>query len=231
MAIETAFEALQRTLDDLKGELEELRVNAVDFYPEIRGHRRQNGGKSEEAPPPPVVSLADQATDLEGELEEGLQAGRKACQAVRHPRNLAEAQMALAGVQSTLNRILRRLLMEVASYDTLQTLFHLGRQRGVDGRNGPQSLNQSPAIANSGRWMLLPRWRNAGRNWRTSWRPTRFRCRRRTSANRSGRTNPWLPRCKNLPEWQRGWDWRWRADWWRHDGWKLRNSSIAIQAT
>jgi hypothetical protein len=130
MAIETAFEALQRTLDDLKGELEELRVNAVDFYPEIRGHRRQNGGKSEEAPPPPVVSLADQATDLEGELEEGLQAGRKACQAVRHPRNLAEAQMALAGVQSTLNRILRRLLMEVASYDTLQTLFHLGRQRG-----------------------------------------------------------------------------------------------------
>jgi hypothetical protein len=130
VAIETAFEELQRALEDLKGEMEELRVNAADFYPETRGGRRKNGHKTEEAPPPPVVSLADQATDLEGELEEGLQASRKACQAVRHPRNLAEAQIALDAVQRTLNRILRQLLMEVASYDTLQTLFQMGRQRG-----------------------------------------------------------------------------------------------------
>jgi hypothetical protein len=130
VAIETAFEALQRALEDLKGELEELRVNAADFYPEPRGRHRKNGGKFEEAPPPPVVSLADQATDLEGHLEEGVQASRKAGQAVRHPRNLAEAQLALNVVQRSLNRVLRQLLMEVASYDRLQTLFQMGRQRG-----------------------------------------------------------------------------------------------------
>jgi hypothetical protein len=130
MAIEAAFEALQRALDDLQGELEELRVNAADFYPETRGPRHKDGDKSKEAPPPPVLSLADKATDLEGELVEGLQAGRKACQAVRHPRNLPEAQVALASVQRTLNRILRQLVIDVASYDTLQTLFHIGRQRG-----------------------------------------------------------------------------------------------------
>jgi len=129
MAIETTFEALQRQLEQLKAEFSELRVNAEDFYPASGACQSQNGHKSDE-PPPPVVSLADKAADLEGEAQEGLLAANKGAQAVRHPRNLVEALMALGTVQRSLNKILRQYLVEVAAYDALQTLVQMGRELG-----------------------------------------------------------------------------------------------------
>jgi hypothetical protein len=130
MAIETTFERLERALEKLKTELEELRVNATDFFPVPRTPGRKNGQDPDETPPPPVVMLADTAADLEGEVEQGHQASREACQAVRHPRNLAHAQVALATVQLALNRLLRKLVLELATYDALQTLVQMARQRG-----------------------------------------------------------------------------------------------------
>jgi len=129
MAIEMAFESLQGHLEKLKDELGELRVNAEDFYPPGSGRHRRNGHSTAEAPPP-VVALADKAADLEGEIEEALQAAKKATRAVRHPRNLVEAQIAMTSIQRSLNRVLRQHLAEVAAYDFMQTLMQMGRELG-----------------------------------------------------------------------------------------------------
>jgi hypothetical protein len=129
MAIETAFETLQRQLEKLKEELGELRVNAEDFYPPGRPHERKNGHKAEEAPPP-VVALADKAADLEGEIEGALRASRKAARAVRHPRNLVEAQREMGSIQQCLNRALRQQFTEVAAYDPVHRLMQIGRELG-----------------------------------------------------------------------------------------------------
>jgi hypothetical protein len=129
MAIETAFETLQRRLEKLKEELGELRVNAEDFYPPGHGHQGKNGHKIGQAPPP-VVALADRAADLEGEVEEALQTARKATRAVRHPRNLIEAQRALTVIQQGLNRVLRQQFVEVAAYEPVHTLVQMARELG-----------------------------------------------------------------------------------------------------
>ena len=129
MAIETAFETLRRQLEKLKEELGELRVNAEDFYPTLQGQERKNGHKAGQAPPP-VVSLADKAADLEGEMEGAVRAARKAARAVRHPRNLLEAQREIVCVQQCLNRVLRRQLADVAGYDPVRTLVQMGRELG-----------------------------------------------------------------------------------------------------
>jgi hypothetical protein len=129
MAIETAFETLQRRLETLKEELGELRVNAEDFFPPGRAHQGKNGHKTGQAPPP-VVELADRAADLEGEIEEALQAARKATRAVRHPRNLIEAQRAMTRIHQSLNHVLRRQFVEVAAYEPLQTLVQMARELG-----------------------------------------------------------------------------------------------------
>ncbi len=129
MAIEAAFETLQRRLEALKEELSELRVNAEEFYPPGRAHQGKNGHKTGQAPPP-VVGLADCAADLEGEMEEALQAARKATRAVRHPRNLIEVQRAMIQVQGSLNRVLRRHWTEVAAFEPLHTLMQMARELG-----------------------------------------------------------------------------------------------------
>ena len=129
MSIENAFDNLQLQLERLKDEVGELRVNAEEFYPPGRAQPRKNGHKAGEAPPP-VVALADQAADVEGNLEEALQAARKAARAVRHPRNVAEAQRAMGRIQQGLNRVLRQHLAEVSTYERLATLIQMGRELG-----------------------------------------------------------------------------------------------------
>jgi hypothetical protein len=129
MSIETAFQSLQRQLGQLKEEFGELRVNAEEFYPVSRAGRRKNGQPTPQAPPP-VNTLADQAADLQGELDEALQAAHKAAQAVRHPRNLIEAQIAVISIQRALNKTLRKFLEEVAAYEPLSLLDHMGRELG-----------------------------------------------------------------------------------------------------
>jgi hypothetical protein len=129
MGIESAFETMQRRLEDLKGELSELRVNAEDFYP-IAQHRMRRGELRPEEAPPPVVALADAAADLEGDVEEALKAAREAVLAVRQPRDLTEAQRATCAIQRGLDRVLRRQLVEVAAYDPLHTLVQMGDELG-----------------------------------------------------------------------------------------------------
>jgi hypothetical protein len=129
MSIETAFEHLQRRLGELKEEFGELRVNAEEFFPVGRTGRRKNGHSTQEAPPP-VTTLADQAADLEGEIEEALQAARKAAKAVRQPRNLVEAQLATVSVHRALNKTLRQFLDGVAAYGPLNQLHQMGRELG-----------------------------------------------------------------------------------------------------
>jgi hypothetical protein len=129
MAIETAFENLQRRLEKLKEEVGELRVNAEDFYPPSQTGQGKNGHAVGQ-PPPPVVALADRATDLEGEIEAALQATKKAVRAVRHPRNLPEVQRAMTAIQQSLNRALRQQLVEVAAFAPVQSLMQMAREKG-----------------------------------------------------------------------------------------------------
>src|SRR6202041_791800 len=94
-----------------------------------RPQQRKNGHKAGEAPPP-VVTLADQAADLEGELEEALQSARKAVRFVRPPRNLIETQGAMSRIQRCLIQVLRQQLAGVADYEVVNTLMQMGRELG-----------------------------------------------------------------------------------------------------
>lgn len=131
MSIEKAFEHLQRRLGDLKEEVGELRVNAEEFYPVGRRERRKNGHSAQETPSP-VTTLAEKAAALEGEVEEGLQAARKAAKAVRQPRNLLEAQLSTITVHRALSKTFRQFLHGVAAYEALDQLHQMGRELGND---------------------------------------------------------------------------------------------------
>lgn len=161
MAIETAFETLQRQLQRLREELDELRVNAEEFYPPPGGHGKKNGHKTPPAPPP-VVALADKAADLEGEIEEALQSGRKALRAVSHPRNLVEAQIAAGNIQRHLNSVLRRFFIEAAAHEPLETLLQMGRELGDSWSKWTQLIH---SILNDCRDRLMDALQALGECW------------------------------------------------------------------
>lgn len=131
MALEAAFECLNDQLRLLKEAVDELQLNVSgDYHPESSSRRRINAAIAREQAPLPVESLADKVSELEGIIEEARLSVASACQAVRHPRNLEGAQIALIGIQRCLNSFLKTFLFEVAAYDTIETLVRMGRRQG-----------------------------------------------------------------------------------------------------
>jgi hypothetical protein len=131
MALEAAFGHLNDQLRLLKEAVDELQLNVSgDFYPETRLRKKTDGDSGREPAPLPVQQLADKVSELEGVVEEALHAASNAEQAVRHPRNLEEAQLVLIVIQRCLIKVLKTFLFEVAAYDTVKILVRMGRRQG-----------------------------------------------------------------------------------------------------
>ena len=131
MAIEAAFALLSDRLRLLKEAVDELQMNVSGGYqPENSSGQLPNVDLESEQAPPPVVWLSDKASELEGAVGEAQHATAGAARAVRHPRNLVEAQVALIAIQGCLNGAMKTYFDEVAAHDTVQTLIRMGRREG-----------------------------------------------------------------------------------------------------
>jgi hypothetical protein len=130
MGLEAAFQLLSQQLRLLKEAVDELQLNLTgDYYPETRSGKSDSDSRREQ-PPVLVQQLSDKVSELEGAVEEARHAASSAERAVRHPRNLEDAQVELIVAQRCLNRLLKTFLFEVVAYDTIQILVGMGRRQG-----------------------------------------------------------------------------------------------------
>ena len=88
MSLELAFELLHNRLVSLGDEVEELHINAEQFFPPAHASQKTNGHNQNQRPPSPVESLGENAIALKGDLQETFAALKRGLSAIRPPRNL-----------------------------------------------------------------------------------------------------------------------------------------------
>jgi hypothetical protein len=130
MSLEVAFELLRNRLVSLSGEVEELRINATDFFPSVPSDGQPNGEDQSHRAPSPVESLGENALALSGDLREASTALEKGLTAIRAPRNLQQAQASLIDVNCYLNDAAGRCRNDINASMTLQVLSQVAKELG-----------------------------------------------------------------------------------------------------
>ncbi len=162
MSLKLAFERLQNRLESLSDELEELRFNAVDFFPPGHSDQKTNGDEEERRPPSPVETLGESAIALKGDLPEAFVALEKGVAAIHPPRDLCQAQAALVDVNRYLDEALDRFRNEVTEPRSLQNLTDMA---GHLGGEWSQWLAQINSIISTIRDKFLETWRALCQCW------------------------------------------------------------------
>ena len=164
MSLELAFELLPKSPPNRsREEVEELHVNAAEFFPPSRpGHARGNGDQREERPPSPAETLAENALVLQGDLQTALIALEKIFPAIRPPRNLQRAQSGLSEFHQFLNEALIRFRTEVAEPNGLGILSAMARDRGEAWLNWMTLIH---TIINTLREKMLETWQALCQCW------------------------------------------------------------------
>jgi len=162
MSLELAFELLRNRLRSLTEEVEELHVNAAEFFPPSRRAARGNGDQRKERPPSPAESLAENALVLQGDLQTALIALEKIFPAIRPPRNLQRAQSGLSEFHQFLNEALIRFRTEVAEPNKLKNLSAMARDRGKAWLNWMTLVH---TIINTLREKMLETWQALCQCW------------------------------------------------------------------
>jgi hypothetical protein len=139
MSLDLAFERLNKRLKSLSDEVEELRFNAVDFFPPGHPGQRINGDEQEQRPPSPVETLGESAIALKGDLHEAFVALEKGLAAIRPPRDLHQAQAGLIDLNRYLEDAVDRFQNEVTGPASRQVLAQMA---GDLGGEWPQWLAQ-----------------------------------------------------------------------------------------
>ena len=130
MSLDVAFELFHNRLASLSEEVEELRINATDFFPPVPSNGDTNGGTHNHRPPSPVESLGENAMALKGDLNEALAALEEGLRAIRPPRNWHLAQAALIDVNRYLNDAVSRSRNDIDAPMTLQLLSQMAKELG-----------------------------------------------------------------------------------------------------
>jgi hypothetical protein len=131
MAIDRAFQLLCEQLRLLKEAVDELHLNiSGDYHPESPSQQRVDGDPGREQAPLPVQHLADVVSELQGKLEEAQHAAAGAELAARRPRRFFDLQLELIAIQRCMNGVLKTFLEEVNAYESMHTLFVMGRRKG-----------------------------------------------------------------------------------------------------
>jgi hypothetical protein len=117
VAVETAFARLTRGLEALRDALEELGVATEEYRP-LEGDAAL------------VDVLTDAALVSRGWIEEALQAARTGERNAARRDELARARRALVLGQERYSRVAQRLFSDLLSYDRVDMVARLGRERG-----------------------------------------------------------------------------------------------------
>ena len=116
MALEKTFRELSRQLRRFRDRLLEMRLTVVEDRPETDE-------------PAIVDDFEDAVEDLRGWLEEALAASTEAGHGVGHPLDLQAAQRSLGRCREQFERIEERFSSGLASYEKLDDLNKIGRER------------------------------------------------------------------------------------------------------
>jgi len=130
MSLEVAFELLRNRLVSLSGEVEELRINATDFFPPVPSAGQPNGGHQSQRAPSPVESLGENAMALHGDLREAFTTLEKGLSAIRAPRDLPQAQASLIDVNCYLGDAAGRCRNDITASMTLEGLSEVAEELG-----------------------------------------------------------------------------------------------------
>jgi len=130
MSLEVAFELLRKRLVSLSDEVDELGINAMQFFPPVSSDDQANGDDQGQRAPSPVESLGENALALKGDLHEAMTALEKGLTAIRPPRNLQQAQASLIDVNRYLNDAVSRCRTDVSAARTLQVLSEIAKELG-----------------------------------------------------------------------------------------------------
>src|SRR5262249_41452783 len=162
MSLELAFERLHLRLKSLSDEVEELRFNAVDFFPPGQPDESVPDGLQEQRPPSPVETLGESAAALKGDLYEAFVALEKGRAAIQPPRDLHRAQAGLIDVNRYLEDAVDRFQNEVTGPASRQVLVQMTDDLGGE---WPQWLAQINSIIATIRDKSLETWRALCQCW------------------------------------------------------------------
>jgi hypothetical protein len=149
MAIEKTFRTLQVELGKLREALEALSTT-VD----------------EDRPTPDAIAvtarLGDSVLAIRGTIEDARAAAAQAVQAVTHPMDTERARRALAACQEQFHRFAGQFFSDLTSYDSIEDLMSVSRERGHHWERWVsvvrQSLDQCRVLADEVRDALFLCW-------------------------------------------------------------------------
>jgi hypothetical protein len=116
MALEKTFQGLSMQMRRLRDRLVELWLTVVEDRPPKKQHKLAD-------------DFADAVDDLRGWIEEGLQSAADAEHSVGHPLDIDKARRSLVRCQEQFARIEERFVSGLASYERLDDLSTMGRER------------------------------------------------------------------------------------------------------